>query len=175
MLMCSLVIASTCIHLDLSSFEQYTDPWTDDGRLTSRGGTVTGVPAPTIHVRQITRRARRQLAACGTFLVGATDRCLEISRPILPRVAFAATRLLYDGHKSIDRRITVRKTDPQRIQDIWQAVEQQPGVLPARVAQQLGIHRSSVTRALPALEQAGKLLSEDGQGRLWPWKNSTDG
>jgi DNA-binding IclR family transcriptional regulator len=64
----------------------------------------------------------------------------------------------------------MRKTDRKRIDAIWHAVQQAPGIRPARVARQLGLHRSAVTRALPALEEAGLLLSEDRQGRLWPWQ-----
>jgi Mn-dependent DtxR family transcriptional regulator len=64
----------------------------------------------------------------------------------------------------------MRRTDPQRVQDIWQAVRQEPGIRPGRIAQKLDIPRSSVTRALPALDEAGMLLSEDRRGRLWPWK-----
>ena len=63
----------------------------------------------------------------------------------------------------------MRTTDPQRVQDIWQAVQQEPGIRPGRIAQKLGISRSSVTRALPALDEMGILLSEDRRGRLWPW------
>jgi Mn-dependent DtxR family transcriptional regulator len=64
----------------------------------------------------------------------------------------------------------MRSTDSRRVQDIWQVVQQEPGIRPGRIAQKLGIPRSSVTRALPALDEAGMLLSEDRRGRLWPWK-----
>ena len=64
----------------------------------------------------------------------------------------------------------MRRTEPRRVQDIWQAVQQEPGIRAGRIAQKLGIPRSSVTRALPALDEAGMLLSEDRLGRLWPWK-----
>jgi len=63
----------------------------------------------------------------------------------------------------------MRRTNRDRLNDIWQAVAREPGLRPAQVARQLGIPRSSVTRALPALEEAGLLLSEDRQGRLWSW------
>jgi DNA-binding IclR family transcriptional regulator len=64
----------------------------------------------------------------------------------------------------------MRRTNEERMRAIWQAVGQEPGICPARVAQKLGIPRSSVLRALPALDEAGLLLSEDRRGRLWPWK-----
>jgi DNA-binding IclR family transcriptional regulator len=70
----------------------------------------------------------------------------------------------------VDRREIVRTPSTKRIDAIWRAVQQEPGIRPARVAQRLGIPRSSVTRALPALEEAGLLLSEDRRGRLWPWR-----
>jgi Mn-dependent DtxR family transcriptional regulator len=64
----------------------------------------------------------------------------------------------------------MRKTNEERVRAIWQAVQREPGIRPARVADVLGIPRSSVTRALPALDEQGYLLSEDRRGRLWPWK-----
>ncbi len=64
----------------------------------------------------------------------------------------------------------MRYADKEKLEAIWQVVEQEPGIRPARIAQKLNIPRSSVTRALPAMEMEGLLLSEDDQGRLWPWK-----
>jgi Mn-dependent DtxR family transcriptional regulator len=52
---------------------------------------------------------------------------------------------------------------------IWQTLEQNPGIRTGRVARELQLHRSSVARALPAMEEEGLLLSEDSRGRLWPW------
>jgi DNA-binding MarR family transcriptional regulator len=45
----------------------------------------------------------------------------------------------------------------------------QPGLSPRELAQQLGVPTSTVTRRLPSLEEAGMLLYEDEQGRLWPF------
>jgi DNA-binding IclR family transcriptional regulator len=53
---------------------------------------------------------------------------------------------------------------------IWQVVEREPGMRAGKVARRLGVPRSSVTRALPSLEEEGMLLSEDPHGRLWAWK-----
>jgi len=60
-----------------------------------------------------------------------------------------------------------RKTSNQRVERIAQAVQSNPGKRAGYIAQKLGLPRSSVTRALPALEEAGILLSEDGHGRLF--------
>ncbi len=62
-----------------------------------------------------------------------------------------------------------RQTDRERTQQIASYVEEHPGVRAAEIARQLDLPRSSVTRALPALEDAGRLLYEDGRGRLWPF------
>lgn len=62
-----------------------------------------------------------------------------------------------------------RQTDRERTQQIASYVEEHPGVRPAEIARQLDLPRSSVTRALPALEDAGRLLYEDRRGRLWPF------
>lgn len=64
----------------------------------------------------------------------------------------------------------MRRVNENRLQAIWQTVEQQPGIHPGQVAHTLHIPRSSVTRALPAMEEAGLLLSEDGKGGLWAWR-----
>jgi Mn-dependent DtxR family transcriptional regulator len=63
----------------------------------------------------------------------------------------------------------MRYANRRRLEAIWRTVEREPGIRPGRVAQNLGISRSSVARALPALEEQGLLLSEDPKGRLWPW------
>ena len=62
-----------------------------------------------------------------------------------------------------------RQTDQGRLQQINDYVERHPGVRPTEIAQHCDLPRSSVTRALPALEEAGYLLSEDQHGRLWPF------
>jgi len=49
-------------------------------------------------------------------------------------------------------------------------VEEHPGARPADIARQLDLPRSSVTRALPALEEDGYLLYEDRKGGLWPFR-----
>ena len=67
------------------------------------------------------------------------------------------------------RRCVVRKADRKRLEAIWQAVEGEPGIRPGRVAEKLGVSRTAVIRALPALDDEGLLLSEDQKGRLWPW------
>jgi len=60
-----------------------------------------------------------------------------------------------------------RKTGKQRVEMIAQAVQGSPGKRAGYIARKLGLHRSAVTRALPALEETGILLAEDGQGRLF--------
>ncbi len=60
-----------------------------------------------------------------------------------------------------------RKTGKRRVEMIAQAVQSNPGRRAGYIAQRLGLHRSSVMRSLPALEEAGILLAEDGRGRLF--------
>ncbi|MGH2536992.1 MAG: winged helix-turn-helix transcriptional regulator [Candidatus Promineifilaceae bacterium] len=57
----------------------------------------------------------------------------------------------------------------ERLKRIYQTVADNPGARPGRIAQLLSLSRSSVTRALPALERQGYLLSEDEHGRLYPY------
>jgi DNA-binding IclR family transcriptional regulator len=56
-----------------------------------------------------------------------------------------------------------------RLNQIYTQVEQHPGEHAGVIACLLGLNRSEVTRALPVMEEEGLLLSEDGQGRLWPY------
>ena len=60
-----------------------------------------------------------------------------------------------------------RRTSNRRLEMIAQAVQSNPGKRAGYIAQRLGLSRSSVRRALPALEEAGILLAEDGRGRLF--------
>ncbi len=62
-----------------------------------------------------------------------------------------------------------RKLQPEKLDTLYQSIEQHPGSRPAHLARRLGWHRSEVTRALPALEEHGYLVSEDEKGRLWPF------
>lgn len=62
-----------------------------------------------------------------------------------------------------------RKGQLDRVEAIFQTVEKNPGRRPAEIAEELNLQRSEVTRYLPALEDQGFLLSEDDQGRLWPF------
>jgi Mn-dependent DtxR family transcriptional regulator len=63
-----------------------------------------------------------------------------------------------------------RHPDRPRAEQITDYVDRHPGVRPAKIAEELGVSRSAVTRALPALENQGHLLSEDRRGRLWPFR-----
>lgn len=63
-----------------------------------------------------------------------------------------------------------RQTERERLRQINDAIEQHPGSKPAEIARQLDLPRSSVTRALPGLEEAGHLLYEDRRGGLWPFR-----
>lgn len=63
-----------------------------------------------------------------------------------------------------------RKPNLKRLERIYRAVEQYPGHRPGWIARLLGLSRAEVMRALPALEEHGYYLSEDGKGGLWPFR-----
>jgi DNA-binding IclR family transcriptional regulator len=62
-----------------------------------------------------------------------------------------------------------RKPQQQRLDGIYRKIEDNPGEKAGFLANLLGLNRSEVTRALPALEEKGLLVSEDEQGGLWPF------
>lgn len=48
-------------------------------------------------------------------------------------------------------------------------IQSKPGITPAELARELGVARSTITRRLPSLEEAGYLYAEDDRGGLWPF------
>lgn len=62
-----------------------------------------------------------------------------------------------------------RKTDDEKLKEIYNAVEENPGKKPGFIAQLLGLHRSEVTRSLPSMEEKGLLIYEDEEGGLHPF------
>ncbi|MBN2386031.1 MAG: MarR family transcriptional regulator [Anaerolineales bacterium] len=62
-----------------------------------------------------------------------------------------------------------RLQNPERLQGIYRTIKEHPGHRPGFLARLLGLNRSEVTRALPALERRGFLVSEDEKGGLWPF------
>jgi Mn-dependent DtxR family transcriptional regulator len=62
-----------------------------------------------------------------------------------------------------------RKQQQNRLEGIYRTIEKNPGEKAGFLASLLGLNRSEVTRALPALEEEGLLVSEDEQGGLWPY------
>jgi DNA-binding MarR family transcriptional regulator len=49
-------------------------------------------------------------------------------------------------------------------------IRQRPGISQAELARELGVTRSTITRRLPSVEEAGYFYSEDKRGGLWPFK-----
>ncbi len=59
-----------------------------------------------------------------------------------------------------------RKPNQERLDSYERIIPEYPrAVRPSQVARTLGVHRSTVLRDLPALEQQGTLLMED----QWGW------
>ncbi len=54
-------------------------------------------------------------------------------------------------------------------EEMFELIQQHPGVRPAELARMLGVSRSTVLRRLPIMEEAGFLLYEDQSGGLWPF------
>ena len=67
-----------------------------------------------------------------------------------------------------------RKTDDEKLEEIYNAVEENPGEKAGFIASLLGLHRSEVTRSLPALDEKGLLIYEDEEGGLYPFKDQNE-
>jgi Mn-dependent DtxR family transcriptional regulator len=65
-----------------------------------------------------------------------------------------------------------RPTNHDRAEKIYHKIEEHPGKKAGFVARLLGLNRSEVTRALPALEDKGLYLIEDEKGGLWPFRKN---
>jgi DNA-binding IclR family transcriptional regulator len=65
-----------------------------------------------------------------------------------------------------------RPAQVERLESIYNEVEEHPGEKPGFIAHLLGLNRSEVTRMLPALEDHGLHLSEDEKGGLWPYRKT---
>lgn len=61
-----------------------------------------------------------------------------------------------------------RKTDDEKLESIYNAVQENPGKKAGFIARLLGLNRSEVTRSLPSLDDKGLLLYEDEDGGLHP-------
>lgn len=64
-----------------------------------------------------------------------------------------------------------RKPNEEKLKNIYSTIQQHPGKRAGFIAKLLRLHRSEVTRTLPALEERGYTLSEDQKGRLFPFKS----
>jgi len=65
-----------------------------------------------------------------------------------------------------------RHSNEERLESIYHSIEEHPGERAGFLARLLGLHRSEVTRSLPALEDKGWLVSEDERGGLWPFRRA---
>jgi len=60
-----------------------------------------------------------------------------------------------------------RRPNQDRLDRYEDAIPEYPGsIRRSQLARQMGVHRSTVQRDLPALEERGTLLIEDGRGLL---------
>jgi Mn-dependent DtxR family transcriptional regulator len=65
-----------------------------------------------------------------------------------------------------------RKPQDERLESIYNKVQENPGERPGFIARLLGLNRSEVTRMLPAMEDRGLYVSEDDKGGLWPFSKN---
>lgn len=62
-----------------------------------------------------------------------------------------------------------RKKEPE-LDEMNRLIEQHPGLSAAELAQKLGVAKSTITRRLPGMDEAGLLLYEDDKGGFWPFR-----
>jgi predicted HTH transcriptional regulator len=90
--------------------------------------------------------------------------------PIL--VALAATDTSYSvsnhSYGGVKMSFWSKKQDEFEAMDA--VIQENPGISPAGLARLFGVSRSTITRRLPSVEEAGYLYYEDDEGGLWPFK-----
>lgn len=57
-------------------------------------------------------------------------------------------------------------------QEMFEMLEEDPGLSAREIARRMEISPSTVTRTLPSMEETGFLLSEDEKGGLWPFSGN---
>ncbi|MGQ0604210.1 MAG: hypothetical protein ACT4QE_21215 [Anaerolineales bacterium] len=62
-----------------------------------------------------------------------------------------------------------RKADADRLKELQNAIQNHPGNRSSFFARLLGWRREEVSRGLTTMDDEGILLSEDDEGRLWPY------
>ena len=62
-----------------------------------------------------------------------------------------------------------RKANAKRLKKAEKLLQKKPGYRSGRYAKMMGCHRETFNRILVQLNDRGVLLSEDEQGRLWPF------
>ena len=65
-----------------------------------------------------------------------------------------------------------RKANPERLHEAARMIAEQPGHRSAEYARWMGCRREAFNRLLVQLDDRGFLLSEDENGRLWPFDTS---
>jgi DNA-binding IclR family transcriptional regulator len=64
------------------------------------------------------------------------------------------------------------KKEPE-FDEVNKLIQQKPGIRPADLARETGTARSTISRRLASMEEAGYLYSEDEEGKLWPFNKGT--
>jgi len=115
--------------------------------------------------------------------VGASARafrllCADLENSSM-RVAVGATRTLHAGDTSDNGSELFqhggelmgfwRKKETD-FDEAYTIVEEEDGMSARELARRIDVSPSTVTRLLPSMEEAGYLLTEDDEGRLWPFK-----
>ena len=65
-----------------------------------------------------------------------------------------------------------RKSEPN-YEQIQQILQQDPGLSVRELARRVDMAPSTILRCLPGMEEAGYLISEDDNGRLWPFERGS--
>lgn len=65
-----------------------------------------------------------------------------------------------------------RKANEERLKEVSDLFQSKPGHRAGEYARMLKIHREELSRVLVQLNDRGIMLSEDEQGRLWPFNKN---
>jgi DNA-binding transcriptional ArsR family regulator len=93
----------------------------------------------------------------------------RLESPRLLRYLQHAASILGETHQHGGGSVAFWRKKRIQFDEMDRIIREEPGIRPAELARRLDVARSTVTRRLPSMEEAGYRYAEDEEGGLWPF------